>query len=344
MTVTPSRRRDFRFDVWGVLLLLPLLVVPFVTKNPLLHSLTYQSAIGVSAAMGVYVMLRMGLLSFTVPAFMAIGGYAAAMLAKAGANDLLLLLIVSFVAPAVVAVPLGSIVLRLKGVYFIFVTFIFNEILQLILFETPTLTGGSDGIAGVPPAKLFGLDLGSPALLVAVTVALAIIATLLTLAVTHRFRPEFTSIEENETLAESLGVAVWKYRTIGFIASAGVSGLAGFALVNMLSTAHPSSFSSWSVNNYIAYVFVGGRATMLGVVVGSLLLIVLTNMFSSYAHLSAGMFGVLLLVVMMIAPAGLVGSLVNLFDRRKWRAQAAAKPLVDEPRPSALPPQATSQE
>ena len=64
------------------------------------------------------------------------------------------------------------------------------------------------------------------------------------------------------------------YRTIGFVVSAGVSGLAGFALVNMLSTAHPSSFASWSVNNYIAYAFVGGRGTMLGVVVGSALLVI----------------------------------------------------------------------
>jgi branched-chain amino acid transport system permease protein len=146
--------------------------------------------------------------------------------------------------------------------------------------------------------------------------------------VTQRFRPEFTSIEENETLAESLGVAVWKYRTIGFVASAGVAGLAGFALVNMLSTAHPSSFASWSVNNYIAYVFVGGRNTMLGVVIGTFLLVTTTNIFSAYAHLSAGMFGALLLVVMMAAPGGLVGTIVRRLDARKQRLKNESKPAV----------------
>lgn len=319
----PNRHRDLKLDSWGVLLLLPLFIVPLVTTNPLLNSLTYQSAIGVSAAMGVYVMLRMGLLSFTVPAFMAIGGYAAAMLAKAGTTNLLALMAISFVVPALASLPLGALVLRLKGVYFIFITFIFNEILQLIIFETPTLTGGSDGIAGVPAATLFGMDLGLPSRQVLVTLAVCLVATVITLAVTQRFRPEFTSIEENETLAESLGVAVWKYRTIGFVASAGVSGMAGLALVNMLSTAHPSSFASWSVNSYIAYVFVGGRGTMLGVVVGAFLLVVMTNIFSSYAHLSAGMFGILLLVVMMLAPSGLVGSCVRWFESRKRRAGRA---------------------
>jgi branched-chain amino acid transport system permease protein len=330
--MTPNRNRDFKLDVWGLLLVLPLLLVPLVTNSPLLNSLTYQAAIGVSAAMGVYVMLRMGLLSFTVPAFMAFGGYAAAMLAKAGTTDLLLMMAASFVVPALVAVPLGALVLRLKGIYFIFITFIFNEILQLILFETPTLTGGSDGIAGVAPATIFGIDMDSSTRLVLVTVVVCIVATLITLAVTQRFRAEFTSIEENETLAESLGVAVWKYRTIGFVASAGVSGLAGFALVNMLSTAHPSSFASWSVNSYIAYAFVGGRGTMLGIVIGSLLLIVMTSIFSGYAHLSAGLFGILLLVVMMAAPSGIVGSCVKWCEQRKARARTAVTARVEERR------------
>jgi branched-chain amino acid transport system permease protein len=321
MTLTPHRRRDFALDTWGILLILPLLIIPFATKDPLFHSLTYQIAIGVSAAMSVYIMLRMGLLSFMVPAFMALGGYAAAMLAKSGTTNLLLLMAISVVIPALVAIPLGALVLRLKGVYFIFITFIFNEILQLVFFETPDLTGGSNGIAGIPPATFFGWDLGSPSILTFVTVVICLVASLCTLAVTERYRPEFTSIAENETLTESLGVAIWKYRTIGFVASAAVAGLAGFALVNMLSTAHPSSFASWSVNNYIAYVFIGGRGTILGVVVGSLLLIVMTNLFSSYAHLSVGMYGLLLVVVMMAAPGGIVGTCRRFIENLKMRSK-----------------------
>lgn len=319
--MTPNRHRDLKLDAWSVVLLLPLLALPLLTTNPLPNSLAQQIAVGATAALGVYVMLRLGLLSFTVPAFMAFGGYAAAMLAKAGTTNLLVLMLVSFVVPALVAVPIGALVLRLRGIYFIFITFIFNEILQLILFETPTLTGGSNGISSVPPAGLFGLDLGTPRMLVVVTVVICIAATLVALAVTHRFRAEFSAIDENEALTESLGVAAWKYRTIGFVASAGISGLAGFALVNMLSTAHPSSFASWSVNNYIAYAFVGGRGTMLGILVGSVLLIVMTNVFSSYAHLSAGLFGILLVAVMMAAPGGIVGSLVGWFDQRRSRAR-----------------------
>jgi branched-chain amino acid transport system permease protein len=316
-----DRRTEFKLDAWALLLLMPLLAVPFVTSNPFHLSLTHQIVIGLVAAMGVYIMLRMDLLAFTVPAFMAIGGYAAAMVAKGGlTTNLLVLMAIAFIVPALFAVPLGALVLRLKGTYFIFMTWIINEIMQLLLFETPTLTGGSDGISGVPPASLFGYELWSPRNLLLVTVFVGIVAAGLTLAITHRFRPEFSSIEENEVLAESLGVPLWKYRTVGFIASAGVSGLAGFALVNQLSTAHPSSFASFSAINYIAYVFVGGRRTILGALIGSVLLVSMSNAFSSQAQYSAGLFGLLLMAVVMIAPGGLVGlgqkMLGNLLRRR----------------------------
>lgn len=320
-----NRHFDFRLDIIGVLLMAPLFAVPLLTSSPLLHSLSYQFAIGVAASLAIYVMLRMGLLAFTVPAFMAIGGYAAAILATRGVTELLPLMAVSFIVPMLFALPLGGLVLKLKGLYFIFITFIFNEILQLIFFETPTLTGGSDGIVGIPPVTFFGLDLGLPWKQVLVTVIVCFVAALVALAVTQRYRAEFTSIEENDTLAESLGVEIWKYRMIGFIASAGVSGLAGFALVNILGTAHPSSFSSWSVNNYIAYVFIGGRGTMLGVVVGSYLLIFMSNLFSAYAHLSMGLFGLMLMLVMMLAPKGIVGTVANILAlRRVGRTPAAA--------------------
>jgi branched-chain amino acid transport system permease protein len=325
---TSDRHRDIKLDIGSVALLFGLIVIPLLTNDPLFNSLTYQSGIGVSAAMAIYIMLRMGLLSFMVPAFMAVGGYTSAMMATGGKTNLLVLMLASFAVPALMAIPLGALVLRLKGIYFIFVTFLFNEMLQLILFETPTLTGGSNGIPGVPAATLFMLDLGAPKALVLTTVVLCLLTAVIALVVTEYFRAEFTSIDENETLTESLGVAVWKYRTIGFVVSAGVAGLAGFAMVNMLSTAHPSSFASFSVNSYIAYAFVGGRGTMLGMVVGSLLLIVMTNIFSAYAQYSAGLYGILLLVVMMSLPGGIVGSVVQFWENRKARVSGAAKAAV----------------
>jgi branched-chain amino acid transport system permease protein len=311
-----------RPDLWGVLLLVPLALVPVLTTNQYYYSLANQFLIGLVAALSVYVMLKMDLLSFAVPAFMAIGGYTAAIALKRGTTDLVVLMALSFAVPALVGLLLGSLVLRLKGVYFVLVTFVFNEILQLALFETPGLTGGSNGIAGLPSAQFLGVDLGTNRLVVITTLAIALVAMLVTLLVTRRFGPEFAAIEENETLAESLGLVVWKYRTIGFVVAAGLGGLAGFALVNMLMTAHPSSFSSFSGVNYIAYAIVGGRATLLGPVLGAALLVWMSNVFSSQGQYSAGLFGLLIIAVVTLTPGGLVGTGARIWQRIRGRGAA----------------------
>jgi len=319
--VKPDRSKDLTVDAWGVAVIALLALIPALTSSPFALSLTHQIVIGIVAALAVYIMLRMDLMAFTIPAFMAIGGYTGALLATAGVTDLLVLVPAAFIVPVLISIPLGAVVLRLKGTYFVFITFITNEILQLVIFETPDFTGGSNGIAGVPPATLFGADLGTPRSLVWVTLAVGIVSALITLAVTHRFRPEFSSIEENETLAESLGVPVWWYRTVGFMACSGVSGLAGFALVNMLSTAHPSSFASFSAVNYIAYAFIGGRGTMLGPVVGAAFLVSLSNIFSGQGQFAAALFGALLIASVMVAPDGFVGLVRRMIRASRKRAK-----------------------
>ena len=131
-----SLAHAFRFGGRGEIATIVLLglafAVPFTTSDPLAFSLTNQIVIAAIAAFSVYIMLRMDLLSFALPAFMALGGYAMAIAAKGGVTNLIALLVVSFAVPALVAAPLGSLVLRLKGTYFVLVTFALNEVLQLL--------------------------------------------------------------------------------------------------------------------------------------------------------------------------------------------------------------------
>lgn len=320
-----SASKDWRAADWiSIILLIPFAIVPLVADDFFVFSLANQILIGVTAAFSVYIMLRMDLLSFAVPAFMAIGGYAAAIALKAGITDISLLILLSFFSGALVALPLGVLVLRLRGVYFVLVTFIFTEILQLLIFETPRLTGGSNGISGLPAASFFGISLGSNHMVVLVSVAVAILAAIATLSVTHRFNEEFASIEENETLAQSLGLVIWQYRTIGFVVAGGVASMAGFSLVNMLLTAHPTSFSSFSSIHYIAYVLIGGRRSMLGAVIGACLLVWATNTFSASGEYSAALFGLLLIVVVTVAPSGIVGLLTRLAGTRFARPKFVA--------------------
>jgi len=226
--------------------------------------------------------------------------------------------------------------LRLRGVYFVLVTFVLTEILQLLLFETPGLTGGSNGLVGMPATTLFGLTLADNRDVLFVAAGLTLTAVLITAGLTSHFRQHFAAIEENEVLAQSLGLVIWRYKALGFVVAAGVAGMAGFALVNVLLTAHPTSFSPISSVNYIGYAIIGGRSSMLGPILGSGVLVWATNIFSIRGEYSQGLFGVLIVVVTMLAKGGIVGTGVSLLRRfagvHRDALCVSAKPTADQAR------------
>lgn len=289
--------------------------VPFVTQNPLAYSLTNQILIAVIASYSVFVMLRMDLITFAVPAFMALGGYAAALAARSGVTEFLVLLPLSFVVPALVAVPVGTLVLRLRGVFFVLVTFVLSEILQLLLFETRSWTGGPNGLTSLPATTMLGVAINDNRSVLLMIAAVALVATLIVAAVLRLFRQHFAAIEENEILAESLGLTVWRYKALGFTISAGLAGMAGFALVNMLLTAHPTSFATLTSVNYLTYTVVGGASSMLGPIVGSALLVWAANAFSAQGEYSQGLFGLLIILVIVFARGGIVGTVAAYIRR-----------------------------
>lgn len=293
----------------AVLALVLALAMPFLTRDPALVSLLTQMMIGIMGALSVYIMLRMDLMLFAVPAFMAIGGYTAAILGtRFGITDLGLLTLACFGLPFLVAVPLGMLVLRMRGVYFVLVTFVLAEIMPLLLFETPALTGGSNGISGLPAVTFLSYSfMDNNAVLLMIT-GLALLAVGVTVALTARFGDRFDSIRENEILAQSLGLVVWRYKLLAFAVAAGIAGLGGFALVELLITAHPSSFSAMSSVSYVAYAVVGGHAVILGPIIGAVLLVWATNVFSLQAELSQGLFGILLMVAVIFARGGIAGT------------------------------------
>lgn len=302
-------------EIAACLIFVAAFAIPSLTRSQLIYSIANQALVGVIAAFSVWIMLRMNLLSFATPAFMALGGYSVAILAPLGLTDAFALTAISFLVPALVALPLGVLVLRLRGTYFVLVTYILSEIMQLVLFLTPGLTGGSNGIAGIPAVTVFGTELMTNRAVLQMACALGLVACIITAGITRYFRQHFAAIEENEILAESLGLVIWRYKVIGFVAAAGVAGLAGFSLVNMLLTAHPSSFSSISAVDFIAYTIIGGRASILGPVVGSVGLVWATNLFGTHGQLAQGLYGVLILVVLLAARGGVTGSLAALFRR-----------------------------
>jgi branched-chain amino acid transport system permease protein len=315
--------------------LLACFLVPMYSSSPSIVSLLSQILIALIGALAVYIMMRMDLMSFAVPAFMAVGAYAGAIVSlDYGVTNLLALAAISFAAPLLIALPLGWMVLRLSGVYFVLVTFVIAEIVPLVLFEAAPLTGGANGLAGLPAPAMFGWAVQDNRAVLQMAIGVALLCAVLTVALTRALRRQFAAIEEDAVLAQSLGLVVWRHKVIGFCVAAGISGLGGFVLVNMLLTAHPSSFSAISSVNYIAYAIVGGRASILGPLVGSTLLVWASNLFSFEGQFSQGLFGLLLMLVVLATKGGIVGLAMTVWPAlaRRFRQRPAT---VSSPAPHA---------
>ena len=303
------------------------LYIPLFSTNLLAYSVLNQIMMVLPAALSVFLMLRMDLLSFAVPAFMCLGGYAAALCALNFSTNVFLLIAISFVVPMLAAIPLGAMILKLRGVYFVLVTYVMAEILQLMLVEFPGLTGGTNGLTDLPASTVFGVGIINNKSVLIAAILTALLAALVTMFAVSKYHKQFDAIRENELLARSLGLVVWHYKAIGFALAAGLAGLSGYSVVNMLLTAHPSSFTSISGVNYIAYAYIGGQAVMLGSVIGSTLLVWATNYFRVGGEYSPGMLGLLIIVVVLLSRGGIYATVMHLYDRIRKNKTKETGPL-----------------
>lgn len=320
-------------EIIVVLLIAAGLIIPFVTTDLRIYSLANQIMIAIAASFSVYIMMRMNLLTFAVPAFMAFGGYGAAIAGlRFGVTDVFVIAAISFLTAAFCAMLIGILVLRLRGVYFVLVTFLLSQVTLLAIFELPELTGGSAGLVGMPALTLFGIQLAENRWVLVVTISLTLVAALITVVLTRMIRQQLAAIETNELLAQSLGLAVWRYKLISFMVAGGISGLAGLALVNMLLMAHPSSFEAFSALDYIVYTIVGGQASIVGPVIGSAILVWATDALAEHGEYSELIYGVLIIVVMSVARDGIVGLVAKLIERLRdrHRDQSKVSPRVSE--------------
>jgi branched-chain amino acid transport system ATP-binding protein/branched-chain amino acid transport system permease protein len=280
---------------------------------------------GAMGALHVYLMLRVNRLSFASTGFMAIGGYTMALVAMHVTANVIVIAVAAFVVPALVAVVLGLLVLRLRGTYFVLVSFVFAEIVVLVVLNNESVLGGRSGLSGVPVLTLFGVEFGSGAALLVISAALALLGALAVAVVTIRYRRQLSAIEQHESLALSLGLRVPLFTTMCLAVAAGAAGLGGAILVNTIGNAQTNSFDPLLAVNHVTYAVVGGGASMLGTLIASLVLGWFSQALATHAEYADVLYGLVLILVVLYARGGLAGVGTSLV-RRLGRAPSARTP------------------
>lgn len=287
------------------------------------------------AAIGYQLLFgRLGLLVLSVGTFFGTGAYSAALATVEFALPTSLALLLSALVSACVAALVALPVAKLKTHYIALATLGLAE-LGFLTVNNLKITGGANGLYGVPILSLLGLEIedGLPLLVVA-WAGVAASLLLFRYVIKGANAARLATLREEPLAAASLGIEAWKVRLRLFALCGGLCGLAGGLQAFSLGVVSPAVMSFEIMVTLIAIVVVGGRGSARGAVIAAALLIPLPELFRSFEGAYLFLYGAALLGAIIVFPTGLEGMIQRFFPRR------APMPVAEEPQAANLTPHA----
>ncbi len=288
-----------------IVVLLALAALFPLYTGPYLQSVATTVLMYMALSVSWDMLLRSGQLSLGIAGFFGLGAYTGAMTFLHLGVPRILALALGGVMSFAVAALVGLAVLRLRGLYFAIVTLALAEIFRVIARNWTAVTGGSQG--EFLPSAIFEGDSAAIYLLL-------LVLAVLTIAVSEVFQRTkwhfaLTSIRNNETVARTSGVNIYKYLVFAFAISAGIQGIIGAAYSHSFGFVTPgNTFSVDFTLLPIAMGLLGGIYGTAGPIVGALLLGFVgeyLKLFIPYGHLIV--YGIIIVLVIVFMPQGIVG-------------------------------------
>ena len=282
-----------------------------------LVALTTITGVGLNILLGLSGQVSLGHVGFY-----SIGAYTAAILTLKGVSFWIAFPVAGLIA-GIVGGLLALPALRVTGPYLAMVTIAFAFIVEHSTIEWKSLTGGQNGLMGIVPPSL-----GSHSFTERDVAIMAVLCAGLAMAFFHRlvstpWGKGMLAVRDAEIAARSVGLNPVIVKTVSFALSAVLTGLAGAMFAPLLMFVAPSNFPFSQSILFLLAVIVGGAGWTLGPVVGAAISVVLPEMLSSLAEYRLLFFGSLLLVVLWLAPDGVIGTLAKLRRRVDPRGASA---------------------
>ena len=215
---------------------------------------------------------------------------------------------------------------KLDGPYLSMVTIAFGLIVYSILVEWSELTGGTQGILSIPRPSLFGQRLSAGANFL-IVIAFTIFVTLLMRNIIRSpLGRALVAVRDNPIAAESVGISTQRVKTISFVASAGIVGLAGHLFAFTQGFISPEAFEFQTSIFFLTSVIFGGAGTLLGPLVGAPIVTFLPEFLQGMSDYRLIIYGGLIVASLYFMPVGIVGTL--------WKRTTRIPDLVSVPPPS----------
>ncbi|MFE1599294.1 branched-chain amino acid ABC transporter permease [Methylobacterium sp. ID0610] len=309
-----------------------LLALPMAFPQPALRDfLIYFFAYGL-LAMSLNLLVGLtGLVSFGHAAYFASGAYAFGLLMQSGRVSIPVAVLAAVGGTALIALIIGAICVRLKEIYFSFITLAFQMFIHSVIVTWVSLTGGDQGLrGGIPRPPILGLDLNDARVLYG---ACAVVFVLCILAMRQVSQSPFgytlRMIRDNPARANFLGVDVTAMKLGIFVFAAAMASVGGLILALFVSGAYPE-FAFWTTSGEAIFmIMLGGMKLFLGPLVGTLLLQTLNHYVTIYTEYHGLVLGTVILVIVLGLRRGLADFLHDGLQARRARRAAsiaAAKP------------------
>jgi branched-chain amino acid transport system permease protein len=309
--------------LFAMLALVPLLPVAegWMATQAALVIIYILAAQGVSVLTGYA-----GLVTVGHGGFLAIGAYTSALMSHYLGADLISGMIGGGLMAALIGCLLGLIFLRLAGAFMAIGTLGFAFFIGTIVNNVPIFNGRTG--FSLPPNNLFGIiEIGDFGFYYVCLVTLALVTLFMYSLLRCGVGRAFKALRDAEKAAQSSGVNRLFYRTLAFTISAFITGVAGALNGHIVSFVSAEVYADiWYSVDILVAAIVGGSAMLFGPFIGGVFIVMVPFFFEQLADFSYILKGIVLIAVLMLAPAGVAGVVASPFRamRRRALAEAAA--------------------
>lgn len=255
-----------------------------------------------------------GLISFGHSLFFGGAGYMAALLSLNFGLPLIVCIISGCLFAFIAGVFLGYICLRLKGPYLAVVTLICPLVLVTLLYISPTILGGENGIAGF--AQLAGGSLVRQFYIVLIVTSISLL--IISILAKGDFGLILKAIREDEIGAEAAGINTTKYKLMAFIVSGLFSGISGTLYVHIMGSIAPSMMSLQYGMIPVFMVYLGGASSILGPFIGAYVVTFLDLYLLAFPYLRIIIYAAVIILVLRFFPSGLIAVPSEMGRLKRW--------------------------
>lgn len=262
-----------------------------------------------------------GLLDLGYVAFYAVGAYTYALLHLHFGLGFWTVLPIAGALAALFGILLGFPVLRLRGDYLAIVTLGFGEIIRLVLENWSTFSQGPSGISDIPRPGFFGMELTQDQSII-YTYYLMMLMVLFTLFVVNRLQNSrigraWFALREDDIACQAMGIDKTRTKLSAFALGAFWAGMAGVFFAALNTYVNPQSFTFLESAIILCIVVLGGMGSIVGVLIGALILILLPEHLRAFSDYRMLAFGAILVVMMIFRPQGIISTVRRTYTLKR---------------------------